>query len=131
MAWPEWLSPEWNAMHTAVENEIKRALQHCYDSADASGMDWTTEGWISVSASNVLSWLKRSGFPPPIVPPVEAMPMPQDENCWDVDDARSDLTEQFRKALMEAHADDWDMETISEAAHICARVEFPAEDVPA
>lgn len=30
------------------------------------------------------------------------------------------LIEAFRKALMEKHADDWTMETISEAAHICA-----------
>ena len=29
--------------------------------------------------------------------------------------------EQFRKALMTEHAHDWDMDTISEAAHICAR----------
>jgi predicted RNase H-like nuclease (RuvC/YqgF family) len=32
----------------------------------------------------------------------------------------SDLVEVFRKALMEVHADDWDMDTVSEAAHICA-----------
>lgn len=31
------------------------------------------------------------------------------------------LAERFRAALMVEHADDWDMETISEAAHICAR----------
>lgn len=30
------------------------------------------------------------------------------------------LVETFRKALMEKHHQDWDMETISEAAHICA-----------
>lgn len=41
-----------------------------------------------------------------------------------VADARSDehqLVEQFREALMQAHHHDWDMETVSEAAHICAR----------
>lgn len=31
-----------------------------------------------------------------------------------------DLVEVFRHALMEAHHHDWSMETISEAAHICA-----------
>ena len=30
------------------------------------------------------------------------------------------MIEVFRKALMEAHHDDWDMETVSDAAHICA-----------
>lgn len=33
----------------------------------------------------------------------------------------SDLVEVFREALMREHHGDWDMETISEAAHICAR----------
>lgn len=83
--WPEWLSPESNAMHTAVENEIKRALQHCFDSADASGLSWTTEGWVSCSASNVLSLLKRLGCPPPPVGEVERMRMPREE-CWDEDE---------------------------------------------
>jgi hypothetical protein len=40
----------------------------------------------------------------------------------------SDLVEVFRKALMEAHADDWDMDTVSEAAHICARAALAAHD---
>lgn len=30
------------------------------------------------------------------------------------------LVESFRQALQAAHHDDWDMETVSEAAHICA-----------
>jgi hypothetical protein len=34
----------------------------------------------------------------------------------------SPLVERFRSALMREHADDWDMETVSEAAHICAHV---------
>lgn len=29
--------------------------------------------------------------------------------------------EQFRRALMREHSHDWDMNTVSEAAHICAR----------
>lgn len=33
----------------------------------------------------------------------------------------SSLVETFRSALMAEHHDDWDMETVSEAAHICAR----------
>jgi hypothetical protein len=40
----------------------------------------------------------------------------------------SDLVEVFRKALMEAHADDWEMDTVSEAAHICARAALAAHD---
>lgn len=78
-AWPEWLTPEHTAIHTAIENEMKRALQHCYDSADASGMDWTLGGWISVSASNVMGMLKRVGSPPPDVGEVEEVPMPDAE----------------------------------------------------
>jgi hypothetical protein len=31
------------------------------------------------------------------------------------------LVERYRKALMAKHADDWTMEVISEAAHICAQ----------
>lgn len=31
--------------------------------------------------------------------------------------------EQFRKALMAAHANDWTMEVISEAARVCANAE--------
>lgn len=33
----------------------------------------------------------------------------------------ANLIEIFRKALMAEHHHDWDMETVSEAAHICAR----------
>lgn len=36
--------------------------------------------------------------------------------------------EVFRKALMEAHADDWDMDLVAEAAHICARAALAAHD---
>jgi hypothetical protein len=32
-----------------------------------------------------------------------------------------ELVERFRTALMVEHHNDWDMDTISEAAHICAR----------
>ena len=35
--------------------------------------------------------------------------------------SQSTTIELFRKALMCEHRDDWTMETISEAAHICAR----------
>lgn len=68
-AWPEWLTPEHSAIHTAFENEIVKALEHCYASADAADMDWTTEGWISCSASNIMSLLRRLGCPPPPVEP--------------------------------------------------------------
>lgn len=34
---------------------------------------------------------------------------------------RAELIEVFRKALLAEHANDWDMETCAEAAHICAR----------
>ena len=33
---------------------------------------------------------------------------------------RSEMVERFREALMEHHHHDWDMETVAEAAHICA-----------
>lgn len=38
------------------------------------------------------------------------------------DHLRVEMAERMRKALMEAHADEWDMETVAEAAHICAAV---------
>lgn len=34
--------------------------------------------------------------------------------------------ERYRKALMREHAGTWDMETVSEAAHICARAQADA-----
>lgn len=61
--WPEWLTPEHSAIHTAVENEIVKALYHCYESADAAGMDWTTEGWISCSASNIMGNAEAARLP--------------------------------------------------------------------
>jgi hypothetical protein len=97
--WPEWLTPEYRAIHTAFENEIKRALGHCYQSADASGMDYTTEGWISCSASNLMGLLERLGCLPPPVGDVVAAPMPDhpggpDEGeciwCWDGNEPSAD-----------------------------------------
>lgn len=83
-AWPEWLTPEHTAIHTAIENEMKRALQHCFDSADASGLSWTEEGWISCSASNIMGLLRRGGSNPPNVGDVTATPMPRQEwSDWD------------------------------------------------
>lgn len=38
------------------------------------------------------------------------------------DEALARRIEAFREALMAAHSDDWTMEIIAEAAHICARV---------
>lgn len=35
--------------------------------------------------------------------------------------SNGDLIEHFRKALMREHHQDWTMEVISEAAHICAK----------
>ena len=60
--WPAWLTPEYGALHDHIEQQILSALEHCYASADAAGMNWTTEGWISCSASNILSWLRQRGF---------------------------------------------------------------------
>ena len=67
--WPKWLTPEYGAIHTAFENEIVKALEHCYASADAAGQEWTTEGWISCSASNIMGLLQKLGCPPPTVAP--------------------------------------------------------------
>lgn len=77
--WPEWLTPEHTAIHNAIENQIKAALQHCIDSSDAAGQPWTTEGWISCSASNVISFLRQHGCPPLAVGEVERMPLPREE----------------------------------------------------
>lgn len=85
--WPEWLTPENTVIHTALENEMKRALAHCYSSADASGLDWTWEGWISVSASNIMGMLRRAGCPPPNVGEVREIPMPEGYLSDDEEDA--------------------------------------------
>jgi hypothetical protein len=37
----------------------------------------------------------------------------------------SDLVELFREALMKKHSNDWDMETVAEAAYICAEAIQP------
>lgn len=44
------------------------------------------------------------------------------------EEAHSDLIESMARALMVAHHDDWDMETVREAAHICAAVVYPEEE---
>lgn len=62
--WPEWLTPEYSALHTAIINDMVRALEHCYVSADAAGMDWTQDGFYSCAASNILGRMKRAGCPP-------------------------------------------------------------------
>ena len=63
--WPEWLTPEYGEIHDAIYDCFVDALSHCYSSADASGMDWTTGGWVSVTTSNIMAMLRRSGCPPP------------------------------------------------------------------
>jgi hypothetical protein len=40
-----------------------------------------------------------------------------------------DIVELFRAALMKHHANDWDMETVAEAAYICAEAIQPMIDV--
>jgi len=52
-------------------------------------------------------------------PTVDSVPVPRAEQAANI--------ERFRKALMEAHAHDWTMDTISEAAHICAAVGVSGE----
>jgi hypothetical protein len=42
----------------------------------------------------------------------------------------ADRIESYRRALLRAHGRDWDMDTISQAAHICAHVRPPAELPP-
>lgn len=43
----------------------------------------------------------------------------------DIEAIEGHLIEEFRRALMECHSDDWTMTTCSEAAHICAGVVAP------
>lgn len=65
--WPEWLTPEYGAIHDTLTNCVVSALDHCYASADGAGMDWTTEGWISVSVSNIIGTMRRLGCTPPTI----------------------------------------------------------------
>ena len=41
-----------------------------------------------------------------------------------------DWVEVFRKALMRGHSADWDMDTVAEAAHICAQAVEIASPLP-
>ena len=70
----------------------------------------------------------RDDFPPKVLLSGHATTY---ERLWDeLDQLRaeregvvvghSELVERFREALMAEHADDWDMDTVSEAAHVCA-----------
>lgn len=84
--WPEWLTPQYGEIHTAFENEMKRALDHCYASADGAGMAWTMGGLFSVSASNIMGLLKRCGCPPPAVAAgLRPLDMPIEYEGVDVD----------------------------------------------
>lgn len=93
--WPEWLTPENTAIKYTIINEMVAALEHCYESADAAadGHSWTEMGWLSVSASNIMSRLRRLGFqmPDDIVPSVERRDTAEVHRCWnqpyDWDDA--------------------------------------------
>lgn len=92
--WPEWLSPEYTAMHTAISNEIVRALAHCYESADAAGMNWTLDGFVSCSASNILSRLKRDGAPPIPSHETEHLSAEALEREWEQEDSEDEDEEQ-------------------------------------
>lgn len=80
--WPDFPGADWGALHQSIENEIVRALDHCYASADAAGMNWTTSGWVSVSASNILSWMKRMGLPAPSIPRPEPLYLDDVHREW-------------------------------------------------
>lgn len=85
--WPEWLSPENNAIHTAFVNEIVGVLDSCYSSADAAGQGgWTMERLISISASRIMSFLKRLGCPPPPVGEVEPRSYQEVVDRWSESD---------------------------------------------
>lgn len=89
MTWPEWLTPDYTNLHTAVENAIKTGTYGVYQSADAAGMDWTADGMLSCQASAVLSQLKADGWTPPaVVPVVERLPDPERE--WFGDEIEDD-----------------------------------------
>lgn len=89
--------PLWDEMFYAVSSAMVNcmvdALDHCYESADAAGMDWTQDGWLSVSASNICGMLKANGVKPPAIELVERRstsevykkwaPDYSCENCYD------------------------------------------------
>lgn len=84
--WPGWLSPEYTAMHNAISNEIVRALAYCYESADAAGMGWTLDGFVSCSASNILSRLERDGAAPIPSRATETLSAEGVEREWEQED---------------------------------------------
>ena len=83
--WPEWLSPEYGAIHNHLTNLIVSALEHCYASQDAAWPDggpWTMDGLFSIAAGNIMSQLQRWGYPPPAVEPVERRRAEEVRRYW-------------------------------------------------
>lgn len=81
--WPEWLTPEDTATRDALINEMVRALDHCYVSADASGLSWTMDGLFSCATSNILSRLKASGYPFPALSADRRLSVADIQSEWD------------------------------------------------
>lgn len=86
--WPEWLTPEYGAIHTRIVNSMKRGAQSVYDSADGAGMDYTASGMRSVQASSIIADLRRDGWVPPAaaIVPVDEIGDPQDHSYAEPDE---------------------------------------------
>lgn len=83
-----WSDRQWLAVHTALMNAMKDALEHCYSSEEASGFPMTSEGWMSCSASNIIALLQRHGSLPD-VGDITARPMPVGPSWDDWDEAEA------------------------------------------
>ncbi len=63
--WPDWLSPEYQAIVTMVKDAMKRAEADIRNSEDASGLPRTAEGQRIVYAGSIVHAFKRAGWVPP------------------------------------------------------------------
>lgn len=65
--WPDWLSPEYQAIVKMVKDAMRRAEDDICNSEDASGLPRTAEGERNVYAGAIVSAFKRAGWFPPEV----------------------------------------------------------------
>lgn len=63
--WPDWLSPEYQAIVTMVKDAMKRAEDDICNSEDASGLPRTAEGQRIVYAGAIVHAFKWAGWVPP------------------------------------------------------------------
>lgn len=79
----------YEALRAHIHNAKVRALAYCYESADASGYPWTTEGLGFTEESFIIYDLQRLGVIPselPYIPDVKRESLEKVHEYWAYDD---------------------------------------------